>query len=666
MSGFATFDEYLAHARVTGLALSPDGARLVATVAELNDDGDAFVTALWDVDPAGERDAVRLTRSAKGESAPAFTAAGDVLFVSGRAAAADDADDDPPALWRLPAAGEAERVLTRPGGVTSTHAAAAADVMVLATSALPGTRGADEDGERRTARRKSGTSAILHTSSPVRYWDHDLGPEEVRLLAWRPTASGEATEPLDLTPEPGRALDEAAFAITPDGRTVVTSWYRRTRPGFPKAALVAIDTTTGEHRVLAEDETAGFESPDVSRDGRWVVCERAGDCTADEPWTRSLWLVDLDSGDGRELIGDPDVQPSAPRFGADADTVFFVADEQGHAPVFRLDVRSGTITRVTASGHHTAVSVTPDGASVFALRDAWDTPPRPVRYDATATDAAPAVLPAPGAATVPGTLHRLSTTAADGAEIGSWLVLPEGASAQRPAPLLLFVHGGPFSSWNGWTWRWNPWLMAARGYAVVLPDPALSTGYGMDQQRRGWGQWGGTPYTDLMSVVDDVVAREDVDGTRTAALGGSYGGYMANWVAGHTDRFRCIVTHASLWNMAQFQGTTDVPGDWALEWGLPETEPQRYTEYSPSTYADEIHTPMLVIHGDKDYRVPVGEAQRLWWDLQRRGVESAYLYFPDEGHWILKPGNARVWYETVWAWLAHHLLGEPWVQPSLV
>ncbi len=657
--GFQDFDAYLAHDRVLGLTASPDGARVVAVVAGLNDDGDRFVPALWELDPEGREPARRLTRSDQGESGPVIGPGGSVLFVSGRGAD----DDEPAALWRLPARGEAERVLTRAGGVAAAAVAAAAGAVVVSGPALPGTRTEEEDKARREARKKAKTGALLHGASPVRFWDHDLGPDELRLyrLAGEPGA-----EPLDLTPTPGRALDEAGFAVTPDGATMVASWFRTDTAGFPRASLVAIDTATGERRVLAEAPDASFGDPAISPDGRHVVCVRSGDCTDDEPWVSSLWLVELATGQGRELLADPDVWPSSPRFGADAATIFFLADEQGHGPIFRLDVAAEDVTRVTASGHHSSLSVTDDGLTLFALRDAWDTPPRPVRYDAAGAGAEPTPLPAPGEATVPGTLHRAHATAADGTEVGYWLALPREASAAAPAPLLLFIHGGPFSSWNAWTWRWNPWLMVAKGYAVLLPDPALSTGYGANMLRRGWGQWGGAPYTDLMTVVDDVVAREDIDETRTAAMGGSYGGYMANWVAGHTDRFRCIVTHASLWDMQQFQGTTDVPGDWALEWGLPETRPERYREYSPSTYADAISTPMLVIHGDKDYRVPVGEALRLWWDLQRRGVESRYLYFPDEGHWILKPGNARVWYETVWAWLAQHVLGEPWRQPELL
>jgi dipeptidyl aminopeptidase/acylaminoacyl peptidase len=245
-------------------------------------------------------------------------------------------------------------------------------------------------------------------------------------------------------------------------------------------------------------------------------------------------------------------------------------------------------------------------------------------------------------------------------------VLPDGASQAEPAPLLLWVHGGPIFSWNTWSWRWNPWLMAAHGYAVLLPDPALSTGYGRDFIARGHGQWGGQPYRDLMTITDTAAARPDIDEVRTAMMGGSYGGYMANWMAGHTGRFRAIVAHASLWALDQMFGTTDEPTLWRRIFGDPATAPGRYLEQSPNLHVSQISTPMLIIHGDKDYRVPVGEALRLWWDLQLGGHDAKFLYFPDENHWILSPGNVIIWYQTVLAFLAQHVLGEPWQRPELL
>ncbi len=207
----------------------------------------------------------------------------------------------------------------------------------------------------------------------------------------------------------------------------------------------------------------------------------------------------------------------------------------------------------------------------------------------------------------------------------------------------------------------------AQGYAVLLPDPALSTGYGLDFISRGWGNWGAAPYTDLMSATDAAVARDDIDETRTAAMGGSFGGYMANWVAGHTDRFKAIVTHASLWALDQFGPTTDAPWYWARE-----MTPEMQQANSPHLHVDAITTPMLVIHGDKDYRVPIGEALRLWSELAERAesedgeMPHKFLYFPTENHWILTPQHAKVWYQTVLAFVDHHVLGKDWQTPDLL
>ena len=190
---------------------------------------------------------------------------------------------------------------------------------------------------------------------------------------------------------------------------------------------------------------------------------------------------------------------------------------------------------------YTDVVVSPDGRSAYALRSSYEFPAEPVRIDLATGDVTRLPSPAERPQTE-GSLERVETAAADGTRVPAYLALPAGASAESPAPLLLWIHGGPLGSWNAWTWRWNPWLLTARGYAVLLPDPALSTGYGQEYIQRGWGGWGKTPFTDLMAITDAVVQRPDIDESRTAAMGGSFGGYMANWVAGQTDRFKAIVT----------------------------------------------------------------------------------------------------------------------------
>jgi dipeptidyl aminopeptidase/acylaminoacyl peptidase len=294
----------------------------------------------------------------------------------------------------------------------------------------------------------------------------------------------------------------------------------------------------------------------------------------------------------------------------------------------------------------------------------------PVRLDLSLPGSPPHFLPSPGGQVqVPGRLTEVEATADDGAVIRGWLALPAAASERAPAPLLLWVHGGPRMSWNSWSWRWNPWLMVARGYAVLLPDPGLSTGYGHDFVARGHGDWGSRPYADLMAITDATAARPDIDADRMAAMGGSYGGYMANWIAGHTTRFKAIVSHAGLWALDQMFGTTDMPGYWRRHFGDPLTHADRYQATSPHYHLEAIRTPMLVIHGDRDYRVPVGEALRLWAELTSRPggpPDHKFLYFPAENHWILTPGNAVVWYQAVLAFLATHMLGEPWQRPDLL
>ncbi|WP_245647218.1 S9 family peptidase [Microtetraspora niveoalba] len=660
--------EYIALPRVLSLRLSPDGTRLVSVVQSLNPDKKSYGTALWEIplDPEGRPH--RLTRSAKGEAGAEFTPNGEVLFVSRRPdETVKDEGEEVPALWLLPERGEPRRIAERPGGVAAVRAAGG--TIVYAADVLPGDAASEAD--RRKARKEAGISAILHEGYPIRFWDHDLGPGQTRLFAARAGAAPERLDADDLVPDPGRSLERASFDVTPDGGTVVTTWFVPLPGGTLRSELVAIDLdpAAGEgaeagsgprRRVLAASDAHDFDGPVViSPDGRFVACLRERHATEELSAAYRLWVLDLETGEGRELGGE--LFPTDIAWAPSSDAVFIAADHQGRRPIFRVPL----------SGDGEPVRVTPDDAaylelcpaadgSVYALRSAVSAPPAPVRV---APDGAVTALPSPvPALELPGTLTEVSALADDGTEIRGWLVLPAGASAENPAPFLLWIHGGPLGSWNDWSWRWNPWIMAEHGYAVLLPDPCMSTGYGQGMIDRGWGDWGPVTHADLMAITDECLKLPEIDDQRIAAMGGSFGGYMANWVAGHTDRFRAIVTHASLWNLEQFAGTTDASMYWEREFGSVGAE--RYARLSPHNSLGEIRTPMLVIHGDKDYRVPIGEGLRLWWDLQRSGVESKFLYFPDENHWVLKPGNAVVWYQTVLAFLAQHVLGEEWTRPD--
>jgi len=666
---FEDLDDYVSLPRLSGLALSPDGIRLVTCVAERSPDGKRYTSALWEVDPGGQRPARRLTRSAPGEAQPAFLPDGRLLFSSRRPdveAKPDDDAEDRTALWLLPEAGEARLVACGGGDVTELAVARDSGDVVFLASALPGTTGVEDDERRRKARKDAGVTAILHETHPVRHWDRDLGPDEQHVFASGqvPIGDGRLTAVRDLTPTPEARVREG-LAVSPDGGTVAVGWKVDDAPAASRPSIALI-SAAGE-RTLVEEPDRGFVEPAFAPDGSRLACVREDLGDWDACPHRTIELVELATGERRDLLPGTALWPSAPVFSPSGDTLFFVADEAGHAPVFKLDLGTGTLTRLTRSGAYTAVVVSPDGGSVYALRSAVDAPPAPVRIDPQAADQEPVRLlgPAPEVP-LPGTLTEVTAAADDGTPLRAWLALPATASGDRPAPLLLWIHGGPLSSWNAWSWRWNPWLLAARGYAVLLPDPALSTGYGDEFVQRGWGAWGGKPFTDLMAITDAVVARPDVDETRTAAMGGSFGGYMANWVATQTDRFRAIVTHASLWHLDAFAGTTDEPAYWRREFGDQLEKQERYLENSPHLRVADIRTPMLVIHGDRDYRVPIGEALRLWNDLGRFSVPAKFLYFPDENHWVLSPGHAKVWYETVIAFLAEHVLGAGWTRPELL
>jgi dipeptidyl aminopeptidase/acylaminoacyl peptidase len=651
---FSDLDDYIALPRVAGLAVSPDGSRVVTTVAELNDKRTEYVSAVWEVDPAGERPARRLTRGAKGESSPAFTADGDVVFVAVRAT--EDDDKPPAALWRLPAAGgEAVEALALPGGVDAVHTARHAPLAVVRGPVLPSAHDVDEDRRLRDLRKENQITAILHTGYPIRHWDSDLGPAEPHLFGVDPATD---SAPVDLTPAPRTALRDTDFDVSSDGRFVVTSWQQPAAGASQRAVLVRIDVGTGERVVIADEPDADLWNPAIAPGGSAVAYVRESHSTPEKAPRISLWCLRF-GADPLQLAVEWDRWPTSLTWTHDGTALIVTADQAGRGPIFRIGYDDGDVTQVTSDDFaYTDVVCAPDGV-LFALRSSYAAPPHPVRID---QDGTVTELPCVDLPRLPGTLTEITATAPDAAEVRSWLLLPDDAGGSRPAPLVLWIHGGPLGSWNSWSWRWNPWLLAAKGYAVLLPDPALSTGYGQDVIQRGWGSWGGAPFHDLMAATDAACAHPSIDATRTAAMGGSFGGYMANWVAGHTDRFDAIVTHASLWALDQFGATTDASYYWVRE-----MTPDMATANSPHRFVNQIRTPMLVIHGDKDYRVPIGEALRLWFELlTESGLPAAedgssphqFLFFPSENHWVLTPQHAKLWYQVVTAFLARHVLGE--------
>ena len=665
-------DTFMAMPRLANLHLSPDGSRLALTVQTVAADGKRFTGSIWEVSTDGSSPPRRLTWSAGGETARGFLPDGSLLFTSSRSDAESHGDHHPDsdALYLLPAAGgEPRRVLAPPAGVGAVQTSPESHTVVVTAALYPGAASLAHDEALQKARQDAGVEARLVEHYPERWWDHDIGPRQPHLFALELSgADVETPAARDLTPTPPwpgwLEGDDLHIDLSADGAGVVFAAAMRAGANF-KQDLAAV-TTSGDGAVRVLVDTNRYHgalawSPDAS-----TIAVASVDLGAPATPPRfHLSLVDAASGESRALAEDWVGQVQEIRWTRDGTALLVTADERGHTPVFRIGL-DGTVTRLTASGAYGNLAVAADGTTLYAIRSHIDEPPAPVALNVNDPDQRPHPLRSPvDADPVPTRLEEISVTAADGTEVHSWLVLPE-APAAEPLPLAVFIHGGPVSSWSGWTWRWSPSLLAARGWAVLLPNPRLSTGYGHEHFASAWDDWATLPAGDIHAAVDAAVARPDIDAGRTAAMGGSYGGYMANCMAVTTDRFRAIVTHASIWDLTMERNTSDVGMDMDREFGDPLRHEATWRRQSPHLRVDSITTPMLVIHGARDQRVPLGNAQHLWLELQARGVPSRMLLFPDENHWVLKPQNARIWYQTVFSFLDEHVLGEPWVRPPLL
>ncbi|HEY2962633.1 MAG TPA: S9 family peptidase, partial [Pyrinomonadaceae bacterium] len=260
------------------------------------------------------------------------------------------------------------------------------------------------------------------------------------------------------------------------------------------------------------------------------------------------------------------------------------------------------------------------------------------------------------------TAEEVEWTGALGRKIHGFMVKPNNFDPNKKYPLVVLIHGGPQGAWNdNWGYRWNPEVFANAGYVVFAPNPRGSTGYGQQLVNEISGDWGGKAYVDIMNGVADVLRRNSfIDRNRIGAAGASYGGYMINWILGHNNdprfRFKVLVSHDGVYNLESMYGATEEL--WFPEWefkGTPWTNPAMYSRWSPHKFVQNFNTPILIIHGELDYRVPIGEGMQLFTAVQRKGIDSKILIFPDEGHWVLKPQNSTLWYHTVLDWLDKYL-----------
>jgi dipeptidyl aminopeptidase/acylaminoacyl peptidase len=647
--------------RVTSIAASPDGRWLAVAVQRLDRDIAKYVSDIWKV-PTDDSTPSQLTRGDTQDSAPCFRYDGALAFLSNRQPneIKPEADSEKRMqVWILPVAGgEPQQLTDEPLGVEGFKFAKNADRLVLFAPVIPNVA---HDKQRETAadRSKKGPSVRRYTQQPVRHWDHWLHENSDLANTHVIACASDGTNRVDLTPEAKRDFTiEPHLDVSADGKLVAVI---RQSPGVDRVldtSIVLFDLAANKVTSFGAGTNANYDNALISPDGRTVAAIR----TVRSPKVAvrpQVTLMDIASGSAKTL-GRWDRWPHVEAWSNDGQRLVVTADDEGHKPVFTMDVDQGIverITSVTSGGAHSDIAVLQDGR-IAGVRSTLLDPP-----ECFIVNAAPNSTPQPlarlsgfepaGWAEVEDT-NVLST---DGVPIQFFFVKPKGATGRLPT--LLWIHGGPINmSTDNWHWRWNPLLAVAQGYAVALPNPRGSTGFGQEFIQGIWGNvWGDQCYKDLMCVTDALEKRPDVSPTQIMAMGGSFGGYMTNWIGTQTDRFRCLITHASIFTMAHFTGTTDHPPWWYLEMGGedPFADQARFDRFAPVHHVKKWKTPTLVIHGEFDYRCPISEGLHLFEALLFHKVPAELLIFPDENHWVLKPNNSVAWYEAVFEFLDRYM-----------
>lgn len=644
-----TVNDHVALRRVTSIAASPHHRWLAVAVQRLDADGARYASDLWRV-PLDGGAATQLTRGASRDTAPRFRRDGALAFLSNRRA--EDATGGEEAegttqVWLLPSEGGEPRQLTRePLGVEAYVFAARADRLALLAKTIPNVPRA-EQREAERSRAKKGPSARRYTRQMIRHWDHWLDQSPDRPSTHVFVCDEEGRGSIDVTPA---ILDELAIepeiALSDDGRLL--AFTQRTLGGdrIHDAGIWLYDCERRAPRALFEAPSSGMSGIRFSPDGASIAA--ALETRSVEQVSVRLVSVDVATGAVRDLAPGWDRWPKIWGYDPSGDALLVTADDGGDVPVFEVGVRSGEVRRLTGQGSFGEVTVIEGEGSIACVRSTFLDAPECVTVrggDITSL----ARLSGFAGAEAWAEVERVTVPSTDGARVQTFLVKPKGVS--EPLPFVLWIHGGPIGAFaDGWHWRWNPLLLVAAGYAVALPNPRGSTGFGQAFIDGIWGnQWGGQCYHDLMAVTDAMAARPDIDPRRTAAMGGSFGGYMVNWIGTQTSRFRCLVTHACVASLSTCTATMDMSGWGYLEAGgeSPYHHLERFDRFSPMRGVAGWRTPTLVIHGEQDYRCPIGEGIMLFEALQHLGVPSELLVFPDEGHWITKPNNIIAWYDAI-------------------
>ncbi|MGD2070435.1 MAG: S9 family peptidase [Gemmatimonadota bacterium] len=640
--------------RISDPQVSPDGEWVVFGLSTLDEDADRRRSDLWIVGTDGSG-LKRLTTHSAGEFNPRWAPDGSaVYFLSTRSGSSQ--------VWRIPVrGGEARAVTDLPLDAGSMAVSPDGSRLAVSMEVFPECPDLACTVDRLAEDEARASSGVLYDRLFIRHWDtwEDGRRSHVFTL---PVDGG--ADPVDMMREMDAECPSVPFGgpeeytFSPDGTAVVFTARvaPETEPWSTDFDLyMAHANGEGSPTLLTEENRAWDTQPVFSPDGTtlaYLAMERPGF----ESDRFRILVRQGPRGADRVLTGDWDRSVSSMTFSPDGRTLLVTAQNLGNHSLFAVDVASGDVTELLHEG--TVRSPAWGGAGIVFGMDHLRSPVELYTARSDGSDIRPitAMNRDRLAAVELGEPEQMTFRGADGDDVYAWLVKPVDFDPARRYPVAFIIHGGPQgSSSNNFHYRWNPQIYAAAGYATLMVDFHGSTGYGQAFTDAITGDWGGKPLEDLRLGLAAALERNPwMDGSRACALGASYGGFMINWIAGNwPDGFDCLVNHDGVFDQrSMYFGTEEL---WFPEWEMGGTyweSPDGFEEYNPALHVDRWQTPMLVIHGGMDFRVPLEQGIGAFTALQRKGIPSRFLYFPDENHWVLSPANGILWHETVLAWLA--------------
>ena len=649
-----TVDTMWAVQRVGTPAVSPDGTRVAYTVTTYDVADNRGNADIW-VAPVAGGEPRRLTTHQASDSSPAWSPDGTRLaFVSRR-----DPDTQPQIYVIDVGGGEAMRVTDMPLGAGSVTWLPDGRGLVFVSHVIAGHETPEQTKQALEEREKNKVKARVTQNRLYRFWDRWLTDDEFPHLF---AVSLDTRQVTDLTPGSRRLFGlqagAGAYDISPDGATIVFSALATPEPYQTiNYDLFSVPASGGEVTNLTPDNPAPDTDPVFSPDGTRIAYGREVRGGGWPDYTR-VAIRDVKTGSTSMLTDGWDYSAGNWQWTADGSTLLFTAEQRARVNVYAIDAGGGGTPReVHRGGTVAGIEVTPQGDVVFQ-RHAMDAPPElaVMKTDGSAFRYLTAVNRDQMAATSLGRMEEMTFKGAGGDDVQMFVVFPPGFDASRKYPLVHMIHGGPVGTFgDGFSFRWHPHAFAAPGYIVAMVNFHGSSSFGQKWIESILGAHPDKPFADIMAATDFLIGKGYVDASRMAATGGSYGGFMVNWIAGHTDRFKALVSHAGVYSLTGQFASDGTEGRQHSYGGYPFTNLANIEKWSPHRYAAGFTTPMLVLHGERDFRVPVTQGLELYGVLAAKGVPARLVYYPDENHWILKPQNSKHWYGEVLGWLGKYL-----------